>query len=56
MRLNKKLRAVQNSKSIDDVGAEVRVNILGPVLADALPVPGPVSEVAHHLEVNRGAV
>lgn len=49
MSLNKKLGAIQNSKSIHNVGAEVRVNILRPVLAEALTVPRPVGEVAHHL-------
>ena len=40
---------VEDREPVHDVGAELRVHILRPVLAETRPVPRPVGEVAHNL-------
>ena len=47
---------VQNSKSINNVGAYVRVNVLGLILSNARSVPSPVGEVTYNLVVPRGSI
>ena len=41
---------IQDSETVDNVSAELRVNILRLVLAHARAVPGPVGEVANNLK------
>ena len=39
---------VQHCEAVHDVGAEVGVDVAGPVFTDTVPVPGPVSEVTNN--------
>ena len=49
MGLDGEAGVVKDRKPVHDVGAELRVHILRPVLAETRPVPRPVGEVAHNL-------
>jgi len=49
VRLHEKGVSIQNGKSVNDVRAELAVDVLGLVLANALSVPCPIGEVANHL-------
>jgi hypothetical protein len=40
--------AVKNSKSVDNMRAERSINVARKVFAVALPVPGPIGEVAYN--------
>jgi hypothetical protein len=51
MRLHYQLLEVQNGEAVDDVGAEVWIDVFGEVPSDSFAVPGPVGEVANNLEV-----
>jgi|FrelakmetLWP11LW_1041352.scaffolds.fasta_scaffold730933_1 hypothetical protein len=45
MGLDHKLVRVEDREAIVDVGAQGRVDVVGLVLADAGPVPGPVGVI-----------
>jgi hypothetical protein len=49
MWLNLEGSTVENSKSVDNVCAEGSINVARKIFAVALPVPGPIGEVAHNL-------
>lgn len=49
MSLDGVARAIEDSEAVDDVRAEFGVDVFGKELALALPVPGPVGEVADDL-------
>ena len=48
--LDDQVGVIQDSETVNDVSAELRVNILRLVLAHARTVPGPVGEVANNLK------
>ena len=51
MRLDEQGGVVKDSKAIDNMGAEIGINVFGGVLPNTATVPGPVGEVAHNLVV-----
>ena len=50
MGLDGEAGVVKDREPVHDVGAQLGVNFLCPVLAEARPVPRPVGEVAHNLK------
>lgn len=43
---------VQNSKTVDNVGAQVGIYVFWQVFTSSLTVPGPVREIAYNLEIS----
>lgn len=48
MRLELQFVTIKDSKSIDNMGAQVGINVFRDIFATSLPVPSPVGEVANN--------
>ena len=51
MGLHYQVYAIEDGKSINNVGAQFVVNVLWLILSNAWPIPSPIGEVANHLVI-----
>lgn len=48
MRFNDEVAVVEYCKTVDNMGADIWVNVVGFIFANARAIPGPVCEIAHN--------
>ena len=49
MRLDDQVRVIEDSKAIDNVGANSGVNVRGFVFSSSWSIPSPIGEIANNL-------